>query len=71
MLMGVSRYAASEFSFLLAVPMMMGATVLEVYKSIGFLNPERVSMPDFDIDFCYERRQEVIGTSLAIPSTVP
>ncbi|MBN1686259.1 MAG: DNA polymerase III subunit alpha [Spirochaetales bacterium] len=26
-----------------------------------FLNPERVSMPDFDIDFCYERRQEVIN----------
>ena len=25
-----------------------------------FLNPERVSMPDFDIDFCYERRPEVI-----------
>lgn len=25
-----------------------------------FLNPERVSMPDFDIDFCIERRQEVI-----------
>ncbi|MDR0396408.1 MAG: DNA polymerase III subunit alpha [Oscillospiraceae bacterium] len=25
-----------------------------------FLNPERLSMPDFDIDFCYERRQEVI-----------
>jgi DNA polymerase-3 subunit alpha len=25
-----------------------------------FLNPERVSMPDFDIDFCYERRGEVI-----------
>ena len=25
-----------------------------------FLNPERVSMPDFDIDFCYERREEVI-----------
>lgn len=25
-----------------------------------FLNPERVSMPDFDIDFCYERRQEVV-----------
>lgn len=25
-----------------------------------FLNPERVSMPDFDIDFCYERRSEVI-----------
>ena len=25
-----------------------------------FLNPERVSMPDFDIDFCQERRGEVI-----------
>ena len=25
-----------------------------------FLNPERISMPDFDIDFCNERRQEVI-----------
>ena len=25
-----------------------------------FLNPERVSMPDFDIDFCYTRREEVI-----------
>lgn len=25
-----------------------------------FLNPERISMPDFDVDFCYARRQEVI-----------
>lgn len=25
-----------------------------------FLNPERISMPDFDIDFCYRRRQDVI-----------
>lgn len=25
-----------------------------------FLNPDRVSLPDFDIDFCYERRQEVL-----------
>lgn len=25
-----------------------------------FLNPERISMPDFDVDFCFERRQEVI-----------
>ena len=25
-----------------------------------FLNPERISMPDFDIDFCYEKRQLVI-----------
>ena len=28
-----------------------------------FLNPERISMPDFDVDFCYERRQEVIMSS--------
>ena len=26
-----------------------------------FLNPERISMPDFDIDFCYNRRDEVIS----------
>jgi len=26
-----------------------------------FLNPERVSMPDFDVDFCQERREEVIS----------
>ena len=26
-----------------------------------FLNPERVSMPDFDVDFCYERRQEAVS----------
>ncbi len=25
-----------------------------------FLNPKRISMPDFDVDFCYERRQEII-----------
>lgn len=25
-----------------------------------FLNPERISMPDFDVDFCYEKRQRVI-----------
>src|SRR5690606_36101701 len=25
-----------------------------------FLNPERISMPDIDVDFCFERRQEVI-----------
>lgn len=32
------------------------------YKLIfeRFLNPERVSMPDFDIDFCFERREEMI-----------
>lgn len=37
MLMGISRFAASEFSFLLAVPMMMGATALDLYKSLSFL----------------------------------
>ena len=37
MLMGISRFAASEFSFLLAVPMMMGATALDLYKSYSFL----------------------------------
>jgi len=30
-----------------------------------FLNPDRVSMPDIDIDFCYERRQEVIDYVIA------
>lgn len=30
-----------------------------------FLNPERISMPDFDIDFCYERRSEVIDYVVA------
>ncbi|MDZ7323533.1 undecaprenyl-diphosphate phosphatase [Kosakonia sacchari] len=44
MLMGVSRYAASEFSFLLAVPMMMGATVLDLYKSMGFLTVGDIPM---------------------------
>ncbi|QOV63467.1 undecaprenyl-diphosphate phosphatase [Kosakonia pseudosacchari] len=44
MLMGVSRYAASEFSFLLAVPMMLGATVLDLYKSMGFLTVGDIPM---------------------------
>ena len=44
MLVGVSRYAASEFSFLLAVPMMMGATILDLYKSWHFLNMGDVPM---------------------------
>lgn len=42
----------------------MGITDLDPMKYSlifeRFLNPERVSMPDFDIDFCYERRGEVI-----------
>lgn len=42
----------------------MGITDLDPMKYSllfeRFLNPQRVSMPDFDIDFCYERRGEVI-----------
>ena len=44
MLVGVSRYAASEFSFLLAVPMMMGATALDLYKSFHFLTAADIPM---------------------------
>ncbi|AUX73969.1 undecaprenyl-diphosphate phosphatase [Erwinia pyrifoliae] len=49
MLMGVSRYAASEFSFLLAVPMMIGATGLDLYKSMGFLT--MADFPMFAVGF--------------------
>ncbi|AFJ45663.1 undecaprenyl-diphosphate phosphatase [Shimwellia blattae] len=49
MLIGVSRYAASEFSFLLAVPMMMGATVLDLYKSWHFLSLH--DLPMFAVGF--------------------
>lgn len=49
MLVGVSRYAASEFSFLLAVPMMMGATALDLYKSMGFLT--MADLPMFSVGF--------------------
>ena len=42
----------------------LGITLLDPIKYDllfeRFLNPERVSMPDIDVDFCYERRQEVI-----------
>ncbi|NCH46069.1 undecaprenyl-diphosphate phosphatase [Cronobacter malonaticus] len=49
MLVGVSRYAASEFSFLLAVPMMMGATALDLYKSMSFLS--MADLPMFAVGF--------------------
>ncbi|MCG8707346.1 undecaprenyl-diphosphate phosphatase [Brenneria sp. 4F2] len=49
MLVGVSRYAASEFSFILAVPMMMGATVLDLYKSWHFLSLS--DLPMFAVGF--------------------
>ena len=42
----------------------LGITMLDPLKYQllfeRFLNPERVTMPDIDVDFCYERRQEVI-----------
>ena len=45
-------------------PIRLGITAIDPLKYNllfeRFLNPERVSMPDLDIDFCYERRQEVI-----------
>lgn len=44
MLLGISRYVAAEFSFLLAVPMMMGATALDIYKSLGFLTAADIPM---------------------------
>jgi Undecaprenyl-diphosphatase (EC 3.6.1.27) len=47
--MGVSRYAASEFSFILAVPMMIGATGLDLYKSMGFLTMQ--DFPMFAVGF--------------------
>ncbi len=37
MLMGITRYTASEFSFILAVPMMLGASGLSFYNSLTFL----------------------------------
>lgn len=49
MLMGVSRYAASEFSFILAVPMMIGATGLDLYKSLHFLSV--ADFPMFAVGF--------------------
>lgn len=49
MLAGVSRYAASEFSFILAVPMMLGATVLDLYKSWSFLTIS--DLPMFSVGF--------------------
>ncbi|PQQ22678.1 undecaprenyl-diphosphate phosphatase [Photorhabdus hindustanensis] len=44
MLMGVNRYTASEFSFILAVPMMMGASGLDLYKSLHFLSASDIPM---------------------------
>ncbi|MFH1457744.1 MAG: DNA polymerase III subunit alpha [Candidatus Omnitrophota bacterium] len=46
------------------VSYLLGITDVDPLKYVllfeRFLNPERLSLPDIDIDFCYERRQEVI-----------
>ncbi|AUG99618.1 undecaprenyl-diphosphate phosphatase [Prodigiosinella confusarubida] len=49
MLTGVSRYAASEFSFILAVPMMLGASALDLYESWHFLT--KADLPLFIVGF--------------------
>ncbi|ATO34484.1 Undecaprenyl-diphosphatase [Dickeya dianthicola] len=49
MLVGVNRYAASEFSFILAVPIMLGASGLDLYKSWHFLSLS--DLPMFAVGF--------------------
>lgn len=49
LLMGVGRTAAAEYSFILAVPMMMGATALDLYKSIHLLSMN--DLPMFIVGF--------------------
>ncbi|ALP41127.1 undecaprenyl-diphosphate phosphatase [Aeromonas schubertii] len=49
MLMGISRQAAAEFSFILAVPMMVAASALDLYKSRDFLS--LADFPMFAVGF--------------------
>lgn len=49
MLMGISRHAAAEFSFLMAVPMMMAASGLDLYKSRDILS--LADLPMFAVGF--------------------
>ncbi|WP_369789683.1 undecaprenyl-diphosphate phosphatase [Rouxiella sp. WC2420] len=49
LLVGVSRYAASEYSFLLAVPMMLGASALDLYKNHSILSWS--DLPMFAVGF--------------------
>ena len=59
-MVGPGRGSAAEAS----VAYTLGITQLDPIRYDllfeRFLNPERVSMPDIDVDFCFERRQEVI-----------
>ncbi|TNH09008.1 undecaprenyl-diphosphate phosphatase [Testudinibacter sp. TR-2022] len=49
LLVGVGRHAAAEYSFILAAPMMMGATALDLYKSWHFLTLD--DLPMFAVGF--------------------
>lgn len=51
--------AGSLIAFLLGITEVDPVKFSLLFES--FLNPQRVSMPDFDIDFCYRRRDEVIS----------
>ncbi len=55
---GRGSAAGSLVSYLLGITSINPLTYGLLFER--FLNPERISMPDIDIDFCYERRQEVI-----------
>lgn len=44
MLLGMNRYVAAEFSFILAVPMMLGASILDVYKNLEYLKLDDLSI---------------------------
>ncbi len=55
---GRGSAAGSLVSFLLGITDLNPLTYGLLFER--FLNPERIGMPDIDIDFCYERRQEVI-----------
>ncbi len=55
---GRGSAAASIVSYILGITDVEPLSANLVFER--FLNPERVTLPDFDIDVCYERRQEVI-----------
>ena len=55
---GRGSAAGSLVSYTLGIPKLDPIRYSLLFER--FLNPERVSMPDIDVDFCYERRQEVI-----------
>jgi len=60
---GRGSAAGSMVAYLLDITQIDPLTYGLIFER--FLNPERVSMPDIDIDFCFERRQEVIDYVVA------